>query len=294
MTTHLAYARGSIRTLPFGADIAEVMTAMNSDGAVILEDFLDLRQIAALNADIEPRIKQLSKGTYDSHEDERYKEYFGKKTRRLSNLTAWSTVFREEILPHAELLRYIDALLAPVADTYWLSAAQVIDILPGEKAQILHRELDVYPAFRTLAKGAPEMSPTFMVALSEYTAEVGATRIIPGSHLWTDFSDCGTPEMTIAAELRPGSGLLFSSKIVHGGGHNQTADRARRALALAYNPGWTTPEEAHPLTIPLEIARTLPPRAQQLLGFRSHYYKATESRLWSYNYHDIADYLKLS
>ena len=45
-------------------------------------------------------------------------------------------------------------------------------------------------------------------ALTECTAVLGATRVIPGSNHWPDYNDRGSPEQTVAAEMEPGSALL--------------------------------------------------------------------------------------
>ena len=67
-----------------------------------------------------------------------------------------------------------------------------------------------------------------------------------------------------------------------------TKDRTRRALAVAYNVGWIVPEDAYPFTVPMELARSLSPRAQQLLGFRSF-----GDNTWVVNHQELATFLEL-
>lgn len=85
---------------------------------------------------------------------------------------------------------------------YWLNTAQVIDIGPGNKAQPLHRDLENNYPFVTMGPSGPEAANNFLIALTDFTEENGATRVIPGSHLWPDFTNKGTPEMTIPAEIK--------------------------------------------------------------------------------------------
>ncbi|KMQ55803.1 hypothetical protein ACS96_13820 [Pseudomonas aeruginosa] len=47
-----------------------------------------------------------------------------------------------------------------------------------------------------------------------------------------------------------------------------------------------------PLIVPLELVRTLAPRVQKILGFRSQYPNGSPG-LWQHNYADLADYLQL-
>ena len=67
-----------------------------------------------------------------------------------------------------------------------------------------------------------------------------------------------------------GSALLYSGKVIHGGGANVTKDQWRVGLHAGFCCGWLRAEENYQLTVPLEVARTLPERAQYLLGFRSY------------------------
>jgi ectoine hydroxylase-related dioxygenase (phytanoyl-CoA dioxygenase family) len=123
---------------------------------------------------------------------------------------------------------------------------------------------------------------------------MGATRVIPGSHKWDDFEDRGDPAQTVAAVMEKGDAMLFSGKLLHGAGENRS-NRPRRAMTLAFCPGWLVPEEAYPFVVPMEIARTLSPRAQQLTGFRSfHNGKLGGGSLWQVDYLELADYLKLN
>ena len=108
------------------------------------------------------------------------------------------------------------------------------------------------------------------------------------------FSERGSPEMTIAAELNAGDALLMSGKTLHGGGANVTTDVRRRVLSTAFNPGFLVPEEAYPFVVPLELARTMSPALQQLVGFRSfHQFRQHGGSLWQHNFEELADHLKL-
>lgn len=278
--------------VPFGTDTAEVLALVARDGGVILDDILTTAQLEAINRDIDPQLAALSTGTTNAAEH--HDDFHGKLTKRLTNLVTHSKVFRDEVMANEGILRFIDAMLAGVAESYWMTTAQVIELHPGQKAQTLHRDIDNYPFFNKLGNDGPEVQTNLLIALTEFTDELGATRIIPRSHLWEDYSDRGSPEMTIPAVMRAGSGLLITGKVVHGGGANRTTDRRRRGLSLAYNPGWLVPEEAYPFIVPMEIARELPPRAQQLIGFRSFHNAGNGGgSLWQNNYVEIADYLKL-
>ncbi|MEN3752383.1 phytanoyl-CoA dioxygenase family protein [Mangrovibacter sp. SLW1] len=190
------------------------------------------------------------------------------------------------------LLECINGIFDEVSDSAWLSTAQVIEIQPEEKSQYLHRDCDNYPLFRRFGCKMPDIMCNCIVALSEYTEEMGATRAIPGSHIWDDFSYQPTQEETIAIVMEKGDAFLFSGKTIHGGGTN-ISNKPRRAMAMAFNAGWLVPEEALPLVIPIEMAKTLTPQAQQLMGFRSfHNTKLEGGSVWTVNFEELGKYLE--
>lgn len=284
----------SVRSVSANADVAEIFEILTADGAVIIEDLLSEDQVKRLNSDIDQRMGEVSLGGQVAHTDGHFKDFFGNKTKRMTNLVTHSKVFRDEILQNEVVLGCLDKIFSPISDTYLLGTAQVIDIHPGQKAQPLHRDSDTYGFFRKFGPNCPEVITNFIIALCDYDEEIGATRVIPKSHLWNDFNEPVVDAPTIAAVMKPGSALWISGKVVHGGGANLSTDRVRRGVAFAFNANWLLPEEASPLLIPLEIARSLPPRIQQILGFRSQHNVATNSgTLWTSDYRELADYFKL-
>ncbi|MGF6318062.1 phytanoyl-CoA dioxygenase family protein [Pseudomonas frederiksbergensis] len=280
-----------LKEVPAGTPPTEVKRIIDEDGGVIVKG-LFTAQVDRFNADMDPIMSGWAAG-YDG--PEWMKEFAGKKTKRVTQLVKRSKTFREEMLDHETMLSYIDTMMLETSDAYWMNAAQIIEIQPGEKQQFLHRDLENYPVFRNLGPRGPEVMCNCLVALSDYTEEMGATRVIPGSHKWPDFNDRDRIDNTetIAAVMEKGDAVIYSGKMVHGGGAN-VSDRPRRALALAFCPGWLVPEEAYPFAIPLEMARTLSKRGQQLTGFRSmHNQKMGGGTLWSLDYVELANVLNL-
>ena len=89
-------------------------------------------------------------------------------------------------------------------------------------------------------------------------------------------------------------GKAIDGKVAHGGGANQTTDFYRRAMAWSFTIGWLQSEEAHAFLVPLDVVKTLPPKVQNLFGFRSfHNASKNGGTLWQANYDDIAKYLGL-
>ena len=147
---------------------------------------------------------------------------------------------------------------------------------PGERAQALHRDEQAWPE---LPFGGPEITVSSMLALCDFTRENGATRFVPGSHRWEDPAREPAPDEMAYAEMPAGSLFLYSGKTIHSGGENRSASSWRRGLHVSFVLGWLRPEENHYLAVPLELARALPERVQELLGYASYRPRTPGGRL---------------
>jgi len=270
--------------------VAEILKIVDADGGVIIEKFLTDDQVRRVNEEVDPALDKLGAGS--KHEDEFAADFHGAQTKRLTNLITLSATFRNEIIDHDLLHELGEAIYREESGDYWMTTAQVIEIGPGNKAQLLHRDLENNHFAIGMGKAGPMVMVNFLIALTDFTSENGATRVIPGSNHWDDYEDRGTPEMTIAAEMKAGDVIFFNGKVSHGGGANVTHSEFRRGLTIPLQPAFLTPEEAYPFLVDLELVKTLSPRVQKLIGFRSLYPKGSPG-LWQTNYEDIAGYLGL-
>ncbi|WP_011296141.1 phytanoyl-CoA dioxygenase family protein [Cupriavidus necator] len=280
-----------IQALPSESPVKDVLAVFEEDGCVILKNYLTADQVRAFNAEIEPQMRRLTPGC-KQEEYEIMAEFHGQNTKRLTGLANISKTFREEILDLDVFHAMGDAIFQEESGTCWLTTAQVIEIGPDSRAQPLHRDLEGWTHFLKMGRASPEIVINFLVALTDFTEENGATRVIPGSHKWPDYADRGTPDMTIPVEMKAGDAVLFTGKLVHGGGANRTKDFFRRGVTIPLIPGFLTPEEAVPLLVDIEAVRTLPERVQRVLGFRSQY-PVGSIGLWQANVGDIGEYLGL-
>ena len=96
---------------------------------------------------------------------------------------------------------------------------------------------------------------------------IGATRFIPGSHLW-DYQE-GPPreEQTVYAELNPGDVFMMLSGCFHGGSANTTKDEERVILSTFNCRGWLRQEENQYLANSMESIKGLPPALQERMGY---------------------------
>ncbi len=102
-------------------------------------------------------------------------------------------------------------------------------------------------------------------ALTDFRADNGATRVVPGSNHW-DWDKRAEPDQICQAEMSAGSVLMYSGSVVHSGGANNS-DEARMGLNITYCLGWLRQEENQYLSCPPEVAKELSPDLQELLGY---------------------------
>jgi ectoine hydroxylase-related dioxygenase (phytanoyl-CoA dioxygenase family) len=262
-----------------------IMGGLAADGGVIVKDFIGQDLVAGLNAQLKADIDKTEPGS--EHVREERRKFWGSRTKRLSRLATRAPGF-VELLDHDLMHRWARHSLA--AD-YWLNTGQAMIVGPGEAGQVLHRDIAIWPLVQTTGKAAPEVIISIVLALSDFTEEVGATRVVPGSHLWDDFERTPNREESVAAVMPAGSALLYLGKTVHGAGGNVTRDSWRHGLHMSFVVGWLTPEEASPLGVPWEVARTYSARVQRMLGYASPGPGLDEPpRNWLLDFVDVRNY----
>ena len=260
-----------------------VLEVLASDGAVIVRDFLVNPTLERFRDDMVAHASGHRAGSVADNEAVR--RFWGERTTRFTRLAHRSPVF-VDILTDPSYLAVADALLLPNAEDYWMNTGQMMIIGPGEKAQWIHRDADNWP---TLCRpDGFEVTVSCLFAITEFTAELGATRVVPGSQLWDDYSRKATPDEICQAVMPVGSGMIYTGRVLHSGGANVTADQFRYGLHVSYVLGWLTPEEAGPLGSTWDDVSDLSRTAQRLLGWRcSGNEDRRAARLWTVDYEDV-------
>jgi len=269
-TTPQPAAATSLQRLPASAPLQQLLDAYHRDGGLIVEGIFPVHVIAALREALVRAAAGFAPGAATQGLGENGKAFVGANTIRFSSLGTLSPAFFD-LLDNAGYAAIADAVLLPSCGSYWVNTGQAMLIGPGEPAQMLHRDCDNWPQLcGALWPDCPEVTVSAMIALEEITEDLGATRVIPGSHRWPDYRHRGDQSMTVPAEMLPGDALIYSGKVVHGGGANRTRDRWRRAVHLSFLVGWLTPEESSPLDYTAAELAARSVRVQRLLGHRSY------------------------
>lgn len=254
----------ALTTLPRSASIEEVRICLERDGGVIVEDMLSSSLIDNFMNDVDPYLNQTPYG-----ED----GFIGNRTKRASSLLAKSMHTAQMVTqphflgvsramlqtPFTHALDKGDVTLLP---TVQISITQVIQICAGQGLQPLHRDDGLFHVIHP----APQVQVQVIYAGTDFTEANGATRVVPGSHLW-DSKRRPTQAEAVSAVMKKGSGLIYFGGTYHGGGMNTTEDVPRTAIAIAYIPGYLRQEENQYLAVPLETVRRYPLEVQKLMGY---------------------------
>jgi ectoine hydroxylase-related dioxygenase (phytanoyl-CoA dioxygenase family) len=224
-------------------------------GYTIVADVLAPAEADTLRADLE-RIEHEQRIVPGNNPFEGY------KTVRIYNLLA-----RGECYASIPVAPQVLPIVEGVLDRGCLvSSLSSIAIGPGERAQMLHADDQVI----ALPRPHPPLVCNTMWALTDFTAENGATRIVPGSHRAPRCPNPAGDEEAeagaIPAEMTKGSVLIWNGSLWHGGGANRTQQR-RVGIAMNYCAGFIRQQENQQLGIPREIVRTFSPRLKELVGY---------------------------
>ena len=272
-------------SVPFGTQANDIIAHVERDGGVVVNDFFDPAELAAINTEMDDAIAGHQAGAQTG--EQHRKKFHGPHTKRLTRLFGISPTFRR-VLDDELIKTFADHFLLEPSGPYWLNSAQAIVRGPGEADQSLHRDNGNWPLFAELQKQLPEATVSFMFAMTEFTAQTGATRVVPRSHLPEHYDREADISTAVPIEMTAGSVLMYLGSTLHGGGANETSDQWRRGIFLAFCLGWLVPSEVSVLEYPLEMVREFSPRARQLLGFKGYEPgRRRGGRLWNIDYEDL-------
>ena len=233
------------------ASSQDMLTSIQEDGAIIIDGLITPDSVNALRSETDPYMEATENGS---------DEFVGFKTTRTGGLVMRSDRCRD-LIQNPIILGLCDGFLLEHCERYQLHLTQIIRLRPGQGAQAIHR--DRWAWGQHLAHVEPQLNTIW--ALSDFTAENGATRVVPGSTEWPDDRAPVEDEIT-QAEMKAGSVLVYTGSVFHGGGDN-TSGEDRIGLNITYSLGWLRQEENQYLSTPPELAKSLPRQLQELIGY---------------------------
>jgi ectoine hydroxylase-related dioxygenase (phytanoyl-CoA dioxygenase family) len=246
--------RTAVKEHPVESSADEWIRTLLVQGWCIVPDLLPRGKVRALQTDLDERFEKTPFCQGD---------FYGPRTKRFGGLLKRSP-HMEAFARHPMVLEIADRVLLPHCDNYQINLTQALALYPGAPMQAPHRDQDMWRG----ATGEIEYLINVMWPFTEYRKENGATLIWPESNRRQD-DDIVDMSQGIAAEVDPGSALVFLGSTLHGAGANRT-DRVRKGMVISYCLGWLKPYENQWLVYPPSVARNFSPELAALAGYRQH------------------------
>jgi ectoine hydroxylase-related dioxygenase (phytanoyl-CoA dioxygenase family) len=234
-------------TTDIGAHVGEI----GLQGYTILRDVIDPALCDEIAADLERLERELNVVPASNL-------FEGRHTTRIYNLLVHGPLY-QKIPVHSAVLPVVEGVLD---SGLLISSLSSIAIGPGQEAQPIHADDQLIPLPRP---HIPIICNT-MWAITDFTTENGATRLVPGSHLSDEAPNPLALYDTISAEMSKGSVLVWVGSLWHGGGANVTEER-RVGIAMNYCAGFIRQQENQQLGIPPRIVSGFTRRLQELVGY---------------------------
>jgi ectoine hydroxylase-related dioxygenase (phytanoyl-CoA dioxygenase family) len=240
-----------VRHLPNTASVEAVGAVLAEDGCVVVDDLADAGVLDRLEAELAPFMAATPYGD----------DFSGRRTRRTGGLVARAPSSHDLVM-HPTVTGAVASVLGH-ASTFQLHLTQIISIEPGQPPQYVHRDQWAFDFF-PFPKGF-EVTCNTIWAMTDFTADNGGTRLVPGSHRFDDKLRF-VEDDTEPAEMTRGSVLLYTGALYHGGGANRS-DAVRHGVNITYCVGWLRQEENQYLSVPPETARELPDELLRMIGY---------------------------
>src|ERR1700728_1830237 len=188
----------SVRTVGSDSLPADIAKVLSEDGCVVIADLASPETMDQIRAELDRHLATTSGGNTD---------FLGESTRRTGALIARSATSRS-LITHPTIIDTLDLVLGYHPSTFQIDLTQLVTIGPGEPAQMIHRDqwsFDRFPFPRGF-----EAEVATMWAVTDFTEELGATRMVVGSHRWEDDPDEVDPALSVPAVMNKGSVLLYT------------------------------------------------------------------------------------
>src|SRR5260370_10568810 len=211
----------TIERFTAGSDSSAVCGAIERDGAAIVEGLVSLDVVGRVNDEVEA-----AGATADTDEElfnPVMQAFHGPWTKQVTGVAAISRTFATDVMCHPLLLAICDQILWPSCARYQLNLGHLLQRGPGAEEQWLHRDEAVWS---DVPRPGPELQLATVIAFVDFTRENGATRVVPGSHLWPDralspaeqvTAPPPAPEKVAYAEMPAGSAVLALWRTIHRG-----------------------------------------------------------------------------
>jgi len=223
--------------------------AIERDGYTIVPDVIE----PALVRDLRDTIRAIEKASPNHVQ--------GSILRTLG-LLCLDPIFQQPPV-HPSVLPLVQAVLG---NGCLLTLFDSLDVMPGRNEQPLHNDDALMP----LVRPHQPLVCTAMWALTDFTEQNGATRVVRGSQLRSDVPDYRKHQgdyETDCMEMTAGSVLLLDGAVWHTSGENRSEGEWRLGMQVSYCAGFVRPLQNFMLSVPRESARTFSDELLALCGY---------------------------
>lgn len=243
-------------------DPAELDAAVRDRGAVILAEAYSEEQCDTF-------LTEVGKHLAEHPEEADYAAgsvlggFQGDTTSTLHGLVGTIPCAPEMVL-QKDIVGCARRVLSPLSDTVLLTIAEYMARKPGAFRQELH--LDTF-SWRHVPPSENPIALTVMAAMSDFTADNGATWVVLDSHGGPPTAQAPDWSEAVRAEMKKGDALLFRADLFHAGGANVTESDVRHIFSMGFQVAWLRQVENSTLSVPPAKAAELDPELRELLGY---------------------------
>lgn len=187
------------------------------------------------------------------------------------------------LLELPQVLQVIDATVSPTAIMH-LQNGFILPSFAGKAPAVFQNAF--HQDFPRVLNGYL-MSINVMFAIDDFTADNGATLVVPGTHQRVARPDPDyLLKRAIPVTCKSGSMFVFDSTLYHAAGHN-VSGRDRLAINHQFTRSYLKQQIDYVRALGPQVMTALPPRTQQLLGWYTRvvtsldeYYRSGDNRLY--------------
>ncbi|MBK7948206.1 MAG: phytanoyl-CoA dioxygenase family protein [Deltaproteobacteria bacterium] len=234
----------------------DAAASLNERGFAILDRIADPAIMDRLQAEVKP---------WADRAERLQLKFFGGGLRKVESVLTKSRAF-VTLLSHPVLHALNERILGPES---LLNGSSVFILEHGGREQTIHTDGAIYEPMLPRTPGGPHYLLVYMWAVTDFTQENGATRVIPGSHLWPAGRHPRPEDPVEYLEMKQGSVAVWLGSTYHAASSNHTPS-ARIGTQMGFNCGWLRPHEANLLLVPPLVARDMPLNVQEVLGYRAY------------------------
>ena len=153
------------------------------------------------------------------------------------------------------------------SDQWWLPQPVMANEQQAAVADIERKQAGLNNPNPAQGAIAPRVVLTVLYALADVTAEMGPTRLVPGSHLSGGVPKKGKDFATVSPELTKGDAIAFDGRLWHGSNPNKS-DRDRLTALILYTGPQFRQLTNYTYGLRPDLEATLSDEERDVLGYR--------------------------